>query len=255
MMMRLAAWLVLGFLALPVLTIVVTSFNATSSFAFPPEQWSLRWYRNVFDTPVFGSGLVMSLWLAVASSLIGLVAGTMTALAVVRYRFPGRGLILSLVMAPLVVPEVVIGLSLLIWLQSVRWLSGNAAILLLHCLVVLPFVVRILVANLQRTDVNLEHAAMLLGASPAQAFLRVTLPTIAKGLAGALVFALVMSFHNFTATFFLVSTQQTLPVAIFQYIRTEHDPTIAALSTMLMVGAMAVVWVTDRLLGLERVTK
>ena len=107
-------------------------------------------------------------------------------------------------MAPLVVPEVVMGLALLIWVQGVIFLRGEPAIYFLHCIVVLPYMVRIIVSNLQRSDPDLEEAAMMLGAPPWTAFVRITLPLIGKGVAAALVFAVVMSFHNFTATFFLI---------------------------------------------------
>lgn len=254
-MLRFATAIATLFVALPLLLIVATSFNANSNFVFPPEGFSLRWYQNMLTRPEFGRGLVLSLQVAAASAALGLAAGTAAAVAIVRYRFPGRAALNALIMAPLVVPEVVMGLSLLIWLQGAAWAPGSFRILLLHCLVVLPYVTRIMVANLQRVDPTLEEAARLLGAPPLTAFVRVTLPVIGKGLGAAAIFALVMSFHNFTATFFIAGSQQTLPVAVFQYIRSEHDPTIAALTTVLILGAGVIVWITDRFLGLDRIAK
>jgi putative spermidine/putrescine transport system permease protein len=87
------------------------------------------------------------------------------------------------------------------------------------------------------------------------AFVRVTLPTIGKGLGAATIFAVVMSFHNFTATFFLTGRRESLPVAVFQYIRTEHDPSIAALTTLMVGAAALIVWVADRWLGLDRIAR
>lgn len=254
-MLRAAAIAVLFLLALPLLLVVGTSFNNTSAFVFPPTGFSLRWYEHLFSLPAFGRGLVFSLQLAAISTVLGLIAGTAAAVAIVRHRFPGRTLLNGLIMSPLVVPEVVLGLSLLIWFQGAKWAPGDVRIMLLHCLVVLPYVTRILVANLQRADPNLEQAAMLLGAPPLTAFLRVTLPTLGKGVAAAAIFALVMSFHNFTATFFLTGARESLPVAVFQYIRTEHDPTVAALTTLMILGAGIIVWIADRFLGLERLAK
>jgi putative spermidine/putrescine transport system permease protein len=251
---RAATLLTIAALGVPLLLIAVMSFNSTPSLAFPPAGLSLRWYANIFATDSFLTGLAYSAYLAVVSSLIGVIVGTAAAFAIVRYRFWGRSLINMLVMAPLIIPEVVIGMSLLIWFSASGWGLSDASLLLLHSLIVLPYIVRIVTASLQRTDRNLEHAAMLLGAPPIVAVLRVTLPLIRNGIAAALIFALVISFQNFTATLFLVSKTQTLPVAIFGYIRTENDPTIAALSTLLIGMTAIIVWLTDRILGLERVT-
>ena len=122
-------------------------------------------------------------------------------------------------------------------------------------IIVLPYMVRLIVANLQRADPNLEDAAVLLGASRLLAVVLVTLPTIAKGIAAALLFAFVISFHNFTATFFLITDRPNLPAAILQYIRTENDPTIAALSTLTITSVALIVWLADRWLGIERVSR
>ena len=255
MLLRIGTLLVLLFLALPLLLVMATSFNDTSAFVFPPTGLSVRWYRHLFELPAFGRGLVFSLQLAAVSCVVGLVLGTAAAVAIVRYRFAGRAALNALIMSPLVVPEVVLGLSLLVWFQGARWATGDVRIMLLHCLVVLPYVTRIVAANLQRSDPNLEQAARLLGAPPLSAFVRVTLPTIGKGLGAATIFAVVMSFHNFTATFFLTGRRETLPVAVFQYIRTEHDPSIAALTTLMVAGAALIVWFTDRWLGLDRIAR
>ena len=240
-------------LALPLLFITMISFNNTTSLVFPPTGFSLRWYINIFSTDQFLNGFYYSCYLALLSTIVGLVAGTAVAFAIARHRFVGRNTINVLVMAPLIVPEVVMGLALLVWFSSSTLGLGDAALITLHALLVLPYIVRIVVASLQRTDRNLEDAAMLLGASPLRAVMRITLPMISKGLAAATVFALVISFQDFTATIFLIAQRQTLPVAIFGYIRTENDPTIAALSTLLIAIAGATVWLIDRTLGIERV--
>lgn len=255
MVLRIVSWAVLSFLGLPMALIIVMSFNSVANLVFPPQGLSLKWYANVFHTDQFILGLAQSAYLAVASSALGLVIGTAAAYAIVRFRFYGRNLLNALIMAPLIVPEVVMGIGLLVWISSLRLGVQDEGLVLLHCLIVLPYIVRIIAANLQRIDRNLEDAAMLLGAHPAAAFLRVTLPTIRKGVVAALIFALVISFQNFTATIFLVTTRPTLPLTIFAYIRTESDPTIAALSTMLVALTALIVWLTDRILGLERLSQ
>ncbi|SEP26083.1 putative spermidine/putrescine transport system permease protein [Salinihabitans flavidus] len=254
-MIRAVSLLVILFLAAPNLLIIASSFSTTSSFGIPWDGLSLQWYANLFTRSTFGSGLLLSVGLAGLATLIGTAIGTAAAFAVVRYRFPGRGLINALVMGPLIVPEVVMGLSFLIMLNAMLLGITIVNLLLLHLVIVLPFVVRVMIGNLQRTDPDLEAAAQLLGATPARAVVHVTLPIIARGMTGAMLLAFVMSFHNFTATLFLVSSEATLPIAIYQYVRTESDPTVAALSSLLMVGMLGIVLLTSRLMGLDKVVR
>lgn len=254
-MIRVLAWSVLVFLALPNVLIVASSFSANGAFGIPFEGVSLRWYHHLLSVPAFATGLLNSMLLAGIATLATGIVGTAAAFALTRYRFAGRNLLNTLIMGPLVVPEVVMGLSFLIALTSVHGLPAAVTLLVLHMVIVLPYVVRIMIGVLQRTDPNLEAAARILGATPLQSVWHITLPIVARGVAGALVLAFVISFHNFTATFFLVSNETTLPIAIFQYVRTESDPTVAALSTLLMLGAMGLVWLTSRLLGLDHLSK
>jgi putative spermidine/putrescine transport system permease protein len=250
---RIVAWALLVALAAPLALIAIMSFNSSASLAFPPHGVSLRWYAKILTTRSFIVGFGFSAVLAVASTAVSVTIGTATAFALVRYRFVGRAFINMLVMAPLIIPEVVMGVALLIWFSASRLGLGTVSLLFLHTLVVLPYIVRILVASLQRIDLSLEQAAMLLGAPPWLAVTRVTLPLIRKAIAAAALFGVVISFQNFTASLFLISGTPTLPIAIFDYIRTENDPAIAALST-LMIGALAfVVWFANRAFGLERV--
>jgi putative spermidine/putrescine transport system permease protein len=246
---------VLVFLALPNIVVVLISFNEMPSLAFPPTNFSLKWYANILNVPSFASGLRLSIILAVVSSFASLILGVLVGLAIVRFRFPGRQAINALAMSPLFVPEVVMGVAMLLWASILPFVSSLSALIVLHCLIVLPYMVRLIIANLQTIDPNLESAAMLLGARPATAFMRITFPLLGKGLLGATVFAVVMSFHNFTATMFLVGNNPTLTVAAYQYIRTENDPTVAALSTMTMLGAILAVYLLNRWIGLERLVR
>lgn len=253
--LQFVAFGVLLFMALPNIIILAISFNPEAALAFPPSGISLKWYANVFHTPSFASGLRQSLLLACVSSTVSLVLGVLAALAIARFRFFGRQVVNVLVMAPLFVPEVVMGIAMLLWANIVSAVSNTTTLVILHCLIVLPYVVRLAVANLQGMDPNLESAAMLLGARPLQAFLYVTVPILRKGLLGAAIFAFVISFHNFTATMFLVGNHLTLPVAAYQYIRTENDPTVAALSTLEMLSGILAVYLMERWIGLDRLIR
>jgi putative spermidine/putrescine transport system permease protein len=249
------AWVGLGIILLPLILTAIISVNPLPNLVFPPHGFSLHWYLNIFSTAQFGIGLAYSAFLAATSTAIGLAAGICASYAIVRFRFPGRALFNSIVMSPLIVPEVVIGIGLLILFTSILGGVGVASLIFLHSLMVLPYVVRVIVANLQTTDNNLEDAARLLGAPPIKAFLLVTLPSIRKGVVTAIVFCLTISFHNFTATVFLITTVPTLPAAVYGYIATEGDPTVAALSTLVTALAFVLVWIIDRSLGLRRFAK
>ncbi|MGN6142583.1 MAG: ABC transporter permease [Mesorhizobium sp.] len=253
--LQIFAFSVLLFMALPNIIILAISFNPQATLAFPPSGISLKWYANVFNTPSFAIGLRQSVLLACVSSVVSLTLGVAAALAIVRFRFVGRQAVNVLVMAPLFVPEVVMGIAMLLWANIVTAVSNTTTLIVLHCLIVLPYVVRLVVANLQGMDPNLESAAMLLGARPLQAFFRITVPILGKGLLGAAIFAVVLSFHNFTATMFLVGNRPTLPVAAYQYIRTENDPTVAALSTLMMLAGILSVYLMERWIGLERLVR
>lgn len=253
--LQIVAFSVLAFMALPNILIVLISFNASSTLAFPPSGLSFRWYANLLNIPSFAAGFRQSVMLALVSSVVSLVLGVLVSLAIVRFRFAGRQAINVLVMAPLFVPEVVMGIAMLLWANIVLVISNTTALIVLHCLIVLPYVVRLITANLQSMDPNLESAAMLLGARPLQTFIHITMPILGKGLLGAGIFAIVMSFHNFTATMFLVGNEPTLPVAAYQYIRTESDPSVCALSALMMLGGILAVYLMDKWVGLERLVR
>lgn len=252
----LIAWTVLAALVVPLVIIAVLAFSPEMALILPPPSFSTKWFGELLKREQFQTGIVYSAQLAVFSAAFGLFASVGVAYAIARYRFPGRGLIHGLVMSPLIVPEIVTGLALLIWFNRVALRWTDARIVLLHSLLVLPFMVRVLTASIQQSDRNLEDAARLLGAHPFTAFVRVTLPTIRQGIAAALIFAVVVSFHNFTATLFLITDKETLPITIFGYIRAGgSDPATAALSTVLIGVTSLIVLAVDRWIGIERVSR
>ncbi|MBI1774565.1 MAG: ABC transporter permease [Proteobacteria bacterium] len=252
----LIAWTILAALVLPLIIIAVLAFSPEMALILPPPSFSTKWFFELLKREQFVTGITYSAELAVCSAAIGLFVSLGVAYAIARYRFPGRALIHGLVMSPLIIPEIVTGLGLLIWFNQIALRWNDARIVLLHILLILPFMVRVLTASLQHSDRNLEDAARLLGAHPVIAFARVTLPTIRQGLVAALVFAVVVSFHNFTATLFLITNKETLPITIFGYIRAGgSDPATAALSTVLIGVTSLIVLAVDRWIGIERVSR
>lgn len=244
-----------AFLVLPHFVVALVSFDPSPAAIFPPKDFSFRWYVNAFTRPVFREALGLSVMVALGATAIAITAGTLVSYLIVRYRFPGRTLLTALLQMPMMFPEVVLGLGFLILFAQMQWYSSIVNILLAHAVITLPYAVRVITANLQTTSRSLEEAAYVLGCGPVRTFLKVTLPTIWPGMVAAAVFAFVVSFDNFTVTAFLVTTRGTMPIEIYSYIRTESDPTIAALSTVLILISLAGLLAIERLIGFARITQ
>jgi putative spermidine/putrescine transport system permease protein len=238
----------------PQIVVAVTSFDPSDAALFPPAGFSFKWYLNAFERHAFREALGLSLIVATAASAIAVVAGTMASILVVRYRFIGRGLLTTALQLPMMIPEVVLGLGFLILFARWRMHISLINILLAHAVITLPYAVRVITANLQTVSRSIEEAAYMLGASPIVTLWRVTLPMIRSGMIAAAIFSFIVSFDNFTITAFLVTGRGTLPVEIYAYIRTEGDPTIAAISTLLIVVSLVIVLLAERLVGFERIT-
>lgn len=241
-------------LVVPLLIVVASSFNPTNELLVPPRGFSLTWYANVFRRSAFLASFEFSLVLALGATACSLVAGLLVAVAIVRYTFPGRAMLGAVLMSPLIVPQVVLGMSLLIFLSAIGVVSSLVGLGLVHVILTLPYTARVLIAALTRFPVSLEDAAVIHGAPRVTAFTLVTLPTIKPGLVTAALFAFVTSFDNFTSSQFLIWDRTTLPIEIYSYIRTENDPTVAAISTLLILATVVIVVLAERFVGLETVT-
>jgi len=242
-------------LVLPQVVVILTSIDPNPAAIFPPHDFSLVWYVNALTRPAFREGLAMSVGVASVCALVSTAIGTLAALLVVRHRFRGRNALLAALQLPVLVPEVLLGLGFLILFSRLGFRASLVNIVLAHVVITMPFAVRVVIANLQTVSPSLEEAAQVLGASPVKSFLRVTLPVIRTGIASALIFSFIVSFDNFTVTAFLVTSRGTLPIEIYAYIRTESDPTIAAISTMMIAISVVGILAIDRLLGIERLSR
>ncbi|MGW4792656.1 ABC transporter permease subunit [Nonomuraea sp. NPDC004297] len=247
-----ALWLVAvhAFVLLPLLIIVINSFSSVSYGTWPPPGLSLKWYTNLFQQEGLGAATLLSLQVAVAATLLAMLIGTAVAAALVRHRMPGRGTLQSLVLSPTVVPKVAFGFAGFIYLHRLGLFGGTTGLILTHTVMVLPFVVIVVTAALMRADATLDAAAKDLGAPPLTAFRLATLPQIRPALIAAALFAFVVSFDEVDMTVFLLSPDQnTLPVWMFVYMQKFQDPTLAALSTLLIVAALAIAAVVAILLA------
>jgi len=236
-------------LAVPIIVLVGVSVNPGVEQVFPPTGFSLRWYRNLANRDGLLSAVQVTLWLAMISSMINVVVALFAGLAIERFRFPGRDLVLTLLLSPLIIPQVVVGLAFLITLSSLGIFDSLFSLTILHSTITLPFTTRVVVSTLVQSSRSLEEAAQSLGASPAKAFFLISLPLIKPGIITAGIFTFVTSFENFTATQFLVWDRTTLPVEIYTYVQTESDPTAAAVSGIIVLTVIAFVIVFNRFIA------
>ena len=251
----------LVFVLLPLVFVTWLSFFQQEIPSFPPEGYSLKWFKAIWSNPKFVTGFVLSLQVAVFAMLAGLVLGVPAALCIARFRFVGREWLNSLLLLPLVVPGIVLGTSLYVFhvelqivFDDVVILGSIAALVAGHILLVVPWCVRLVTASLAGFDRSVEEAALNLGATPTRAFFRVTLPIIRPGIVAAALFGFVVSFGNLEMTLFLVGAgRTTLPIAILQYLEWKIDPTIAAVSVLQISLIAAAMIVTDRFVKLSRV--
>jgi len=242
------------FIAAPIVVVVVSSFTDGQIPEFPPTHWSLRWYRHAFEQSLFMESLRWSLVLAASATLANVPIAIAAALAIARGRFPGREFVQTLLLSPLIVPAIVIGLALLLAFASIGHREPTTRLLVAHVLITLPYMVRVVLANLVRMEAELEEAALTLGAGRLRAFFHVTLPLLAPGLFAGALFSFIVSFDNVSVSLFLTTAKvNTLPVAILNYVEYNLDPSIAAISTVLVLLSLGVAVVLERLVGLSRV--
>ncbi|MCC7273024.1 MAG: ABC transporter permease [Alphaproteobacteria bacterium] len=224
----------LVFLVLPIVIVVIMSFSSAASLQFPPPGFSLRWYHSFFGDPRWVRALTTSTLLAFASSIIALVLGSAAAYGIVRGRFPGRGLIDSNFMAPLILPTIVIAVALYLFLAKVGLLGTAAGLVASHVVLSVPFVVLVVGVAIRSFDERIEQVAFTLGASRRQTVLRVLLPNILPSLASAWILALIASFDEVIVTLFVAGTYQTVPKRMFNELVLEVNPTITAIATILI---------------------
>lgn len=245
----------IGYLVLlgPVVVVATVSFSAGQFLSFPPPGLSLRWFRALFANDAIISALATSALLATIVAVLALLIAMPAAFAIARLSFPGRRALADLLLAPLVLPTLVLGLALLLALQPLKLVATWPGLVLAHLTLAVPFAVRILLTAIAAVPVELEAAARTLGAGPLRTALLVTLPLSAPGIVAAAALCFLVSFDETVISLFLVGPRlTTLPVELFRYTENRTDPLVAAMSMLLIGVALIVVVLVDRLAGLSR---
>ncbi|WP_149536075.1 ABC transporter permease [Siccirubricoccus phaeus] len=241
-----------GLLA-PIVIVVIASFSGDGYLKFPPSSFSLHWYDRFLGDARWRNALLNSLWIAAMTCVIATVLGFLAAYAMVRAGFKGKGALTAFLLAPLIVPHVVTAIA--VYFLSAPWglIGVKPWIALTHAVVALPVVLVILQSALQAVDPNLERAAMICGCTRFGVFRRVVVPLALPGAISAALFSFLTSFDELMISLFLAGVRsETLPVRIWNSLLLEVEPTIAAVSTVLIavtVVALLADWGVRRLRG------
>lgn len=245
--------LALGFLLGPFVVIFVAGFSADETLRFPPQAYSWRWIGHVFTVESFQRSFVTSLVVGLGSTALALLLGVPVAYALSRGTLRGAEAVRTLLTLPLVVPGIIVGLALLNHGVLAWGLPVTPTLLIGHTTLLVPYAVRVVSSSLANLRSDIDEAAVTLGATRAQAFFKVVLPNIRGGVAAAFVLAFITSFNQVPVSLFLTGPGvSTLPIEMMAYMETSYDPSIAALSTVLVGFTIALVAATERLLGISR---
>jgi putative spermidine/putrescine transport system permease protein len=238
-----AAAITVVFLMMPLLVTIAVSFGSSGIFTLPPPDWSVRWYQRLAGTRGLWPSLMTSLEVAAFSTAVALALGTLCAIALVRGRFPGRESIATFLVSPLM-------------LQGFKTLGlreAYSSLLVAHVVITLPYVVRTVLAALSLFDFSLIDAARTLGCSYPSALTRVLVPALGPAFLTSGMFAFLASMDNYPISiFFTDGWTKTLPIQMLQYVEENPDPTIAAISSGLVLLAILALILGDRLVGLRK---
>jgi len=240
------------FILMPLAVIMLSSLTEGSIPEFPPSSWSLKWYSHVLSQPIFITSAWYSLLLALLATTINAPIAIMSAFAITRGRFRGHEAVQTFLMSPLIVPAVVTGIAILLSFTQFGWRNAMSRLVFAHIVITLPYLIRTVIAALTRIDSSTEEAAMTLGATPIKTFLLITLPQIMPGIIAGGLFAFIISFDNVSVSLFLSNAKfSTLPIVVLGYVEFNMDPSIAALSTLLIILTTLMALLIEHLAGLR----
>jgi len=224
------------FLLLPILFIVALSFGNSRWLIFPPPGWTLKWYEELFADPRWLGAALTSAKIGVIVMVLSVALGLLASLALVRGTFRGRAVLRAFFLTPMVLPVVIVAVALYAAFLRLGLNGTLPGFVIAHLIVALPFSIITITGALETFDPSIEDAAILCGASPWEARLRVTLPAISHGLFSAAIFSFLISWDEVVLAIFMASPNlQTLPVKVWTTLRQDLTPVIAAASTLLVL--------------------
>lgn len=241
------------FIVTPLICVILASFNQDSVQTVPPLQWSVRWYEEALRNQNFVRGALTSLLVATIATVVATPIGVLGAFGLWKSKSRYKAALDAFFALPIVVPGLVTGISLLIVLTAADVAVGNVKLICGHVLIVLPYVIRTTLASLAQFNPSLWEAAETLGASPPQVLWKIVLPIVRPGIVAGMVFGFILSFDDVNISLFLVDARTiTLPISIMSYLQFSFDPSVAAISTILIGVTFVGTLLLERLFGLKR---
>lgn len=241
------------FLLLPIIVTVVSSFTEASYPTFPQKGFSLQWYAKIFERPEFLLAFLNSVKYATIASLFAVSLGTLASIAIAKYNFYGKTLLVSIFTAPLTVPQIVLGVALLIYFTPMGLAGTTVGYVIAHIIICVPYIIRFVLTGLSGYDYTIERAAVILGAKPLLVFWKVTLPLIRPAIISGALFSFLISFDNVTLSIFMVSPEvRTLPLELFSRMQDSYDPLIASVSSIVVLITVAFITILEKLYGVGK---
>lgn len=248
--------LVYTFLFAPLIIIAMTSIGTESYIAFPPKGFTLNWFINVFKSESFMRSIFTSTMISFIATCFALIIGIPASYGLSRYEFRGKSAIKNFFFSPLIIPGIVVGFSLFQFLLVKLNLSVYISLLIGHTLVIIPYIIRVVGSSLEVFDYSIEEAAESLGCKKSATFFKVVLPNITSGVMAAFMMAFINSFNNVPVSMFLTGPGvSTLPINMMSYVEYNYDPTVSALSVILMLMTIGIMYILEKTLGLSNFSK
>lgn len=254
----LAAFTILVYLFLfaPLVIIIMTSFGPDNYIAFPPKGFSLKWFSSILASRTFIRTFQISINVGFIATIFALILGVPAAYSLSRYNFKGKLAIKNFFLSPIIIPGIVFGFSIFNYIVIKMRLPIYTSLLIGHTVVIIPYVVRVIASSLESFDYSIEEAAMSLGASKLRTFFTVVFPNITSSVIAAFMLAFINSFNNVPVSIFLTGPGvSTLPINMMSYVEYNYDPTVSALSVILMIMTIGIMFIIEKTLGLSYFSK
>lgn len=239
------------FLFLPVIMLIILSFNSNTTGVFPLEGFTLRWYTKALQNKIIWPALENSVIIALGTALISAVLGTPAAFGLVRYSFPFKNILRGILTIPMSLPTLLIGVSLLSFFAFLAVPRSLLTVIIGHVVYCVPYMVLVVSARLAEFDFSVEEAAYDLGATPRQTFTMITFPLIRPTVIGAMLLIFAQSFDMFVISFFNIGAQSTLPMVIWSMMRIGINPSLNALGCMIMGLSILMLILANRFGGIK----
>lgn len=238
-------------LLFPITMPLSIAFSESEAIAFPPKGFTLKWFYKVFEYESFIEGFKLSTIIASLASLIATLLNIPVSYVLTRYRVPYRKVFERVFDLPVLIPQIVLSFALLIFIVKTLKITSFMALLIGHIIIIYPYTMRTVYAGLSNFNPEIEDAAVSLGASRLRAFFQIVIPNIKESILGAFISSFMISFNAVAISLFLaVGNVFTLPVAMLNFLVMKWDPTISALSFMLVIFTLTLSFLSERLVGM-----